>query len=59
MKERYGYTRSYDSFRKFVSRLKVKTVKKEKAKRKPKPYKRAEYIGQKVQKSEKIISIKL
>ncbi len=28
MKERYGYTRSYDSFRKFVNRLKVKTVKK-------------------------------
>lgn len=49
MREKYGYTRSYDSFRKFVSRLKVKTVKKKKAKKKPKPYKRAEYIGQKVQ----------
>ena len=65
MKEKHGYTCSYDSFRKFVSngasetskihmvvspaQIKVKTVKKKKAKRKLKPYKRAEYIEQKVQ----------
>lgn len=47
--ERDGYTRSYGGFKRIARKLKaVKPVKK-KAKKKPKPYRRAEYPGQKIQ----------
>ena len=49
MKEKHGYTRSYGGFKRFVLKLRAGEPKKKKQKRKPKPYKRAEYIGQKVQ----------
>lgn len=49
MIEKYNYTRSYGGFKRFVSKLRDKNDKKRKKKRKPKPYKRADYIGQKVQ----------
>jgi transposase-like protein/predicted DNA-binding protein YlxM (UPF0122 family) len=49
MVEKYGYKRSYGGFKRLISKLRDKKAKQEKAKRKPKPYKRAEYIGQKVQ----------
>ena len=48
MRDRYGYTRSYGGFKRLVSKLRALKPKKKK-KRKPKPYKRADYIGQKVQ----------
>jgi len=48
LKERYNYTRSYGGLKRLVSKLRSAKPKK-KAKRKPKPYKRADYIGQKVQ----------
>lgn len=48
MREKYGYTRSYGGFKRIVRKLKS-TKPKKKHKRKPKPYKRADYIGQKVQ----------
>lgn len=43
-----GYSRHYGSFKRVVNRL-FKQPKKRKAKKKPKPYQRAEYPGQKVQ----------
>ena len=46
--EKYAYTRSYGGFKRLVYKLKSVKIKKKK-KRKSKPYKRAEYIGQKVQ----------
>ena len=49
MIEKHGYTRSYGGFKRFVLKLRAGEPKKKKQKRKPKPYKRAEYIGQKVQ----------
>lgn len=48
LKEKYGYTRSYGGLKRLVSRLRSAKPKK-KRKVKPKPYKRADYIGQKVQ----------
>lgn len=49
MREKYGYTRSYGGFKRLISKLRSeKTIKKHKT-RKSKPYKRADYIGQKVQ----------
>lgn len=47
--EKDGYSRSYGSFKKIASRLKAVKGKKKKKKRKLKPYKRAEYPGQKIQ----------
>lgn len=47
--ERDGYTRSYGGFKRVATRLKAEKKSKKKAKRKPKPYKRAEYPGQKIQ----------
>jgi len=44
-----GYTRSYGGFRRLVSRLRKGKVKPAKIKRKPKPYAKALYPGQKVQ----------
>ena len=49
MIEKYGYTRSYGGFKRLVLKLRAGEPKKKKQKRKAKPYKRAEYIGQKVQ----------
>jgi len=43
-----GYTRHYGSFKRIVTRL-YGAAKKKKATKKPKPYQRAEYPGQKVQ----------
>lgn len=48
LKEKYNYKRSYGGFKRFVYKLKPQKSKKKKN-RKSKPYKRAEYIGQKVQ----------
>lgn len=42
------YSRHYGSFKRVVSRL-IKPTEKKKAKKKPKPYQRAEYPGQKIQ----------
>jgi transposase len=44
-----GYSRSYGGFRRLVSRLKKGKLAKPKQKRKPKPYTKALYPGQKVQ----------
>jgi len=44
-----GYSRSYGGFRRLVSRLRKDKAKPAKAKRKPKPYTKAIYPGQKVQ----------
>ena len=44
-----GYTRSYGGFKRYVQKLKDVKPKKPPVKRKPKPYARAEYPGQKVQ----------
>jgi IS30 family transposase len=44
-----GYTRSYGGFKRIVQKLKELKPKKAKPKKKPKPYKRAEYPGQKIQ----------
>ena len=46
--ERDGYTRSYGGFKRVVSRLREEPIKKRR-KRKPKPYAKASYPGQKVQ----------
>ena len=46
--ERDGYSRSYGSYKNMAMKLKGAKGKKKKT-RKPKPYQRAEYIGQKVQ----------
>ena len=44
-----GYTRSYGGFRRLVSKLRALKPKKKTAKKKPKPYSRASYPGQKIQ----------
>lgn len=48
LKERYNYQRSYGGLKQVIAKMKKNKAKK-KNKRKPKPYKRAAYIGQKVQ----------
>lgn len=47
--ERDGYERSYGGFKRICAKLKAAKPKKSKKKRKLKPYKRAEYPGQKIQ----------
>lgn len=47
--EKDGYTRSYGGYKRIVSQLRALKPKRTKRKRKPKPYKRAEYPGQKIQ----------
>ena len=47
--EKDGYTRSYGGFKRVARQLKSLKPKKAKRKKKPKPYRRAEYPGQKVQ----------
>lgn len=47
--ERYGYNRSYAGLHRIISKLMKEKPQKKKNKRKNKPYKRAAYIGQKVQ----------
>lgn len=49
MCEKYNYSRSYGGFKRVAAKLKADKPKKVKKKRKPKPYKRADYIGQKIQ----------
>ena len=44
-----GYNRSYGGFKRLVSRIREEKPRRVKAKRKPKPYTRAEYPGQKLQ----------
>jgi len=44
-----GYRRHYGSFKRVVTRLSADKQKRKKAKKKPQPYQRAEYPGQKVQ----------
>lgn len=45
----YGYTRSYGCFKRTVQRLLGKPVRQKKKPKKPKPYERADYPGQKLQ----------
>ncbi len=47
--EKDGYTRSYGGFKRIAARLKSAKPQKRKRKRKLKPYKRADYPGQKIQ----------
>lgn len=47
--ERDGYTRSYGGFKRIAAKLKAEKPTKKKAKKKPKPYQRADYPGQKIQ----------
>jgi len=47
--ERDGYTRSYGGFKRIAAKLKSAKPERKKRKRKLKPYKRAEYPGQKIQ----------
>lgn len=49
MKEKYNYSRSYGGFKRVVLKIREEKPKKKKKTRKNKPYKRADYIGQKVQ----------
>lgn len=49
LKEKYDYNKSYGGLKRVISKMKAQKVKKKKCKRKPKPYKRADYIGQKIQ----------
>lgn len=49
LKEKYNYNRSYGGLKRVISKMKSQKAKKKKTKRKPKPYKRADYIGQKIQ----------
>lgn len=49
MCEKHGYTRSYGGFKRLISKLRSEKPINKHKKRKPKPYKRADYIGQKVQ----------
>jgi len=44
-----GYSRSYGGFKRMAQKLKTPAVERKKAKRKPKPYERAEFPGQKIQ----------
>lgn len=46
--ERYNYNKSYGSLKRVISKMKIQKPKK-KTKKKCKPYKRADYVGQKVQ----------
>lgn len=54
LRERWGYERSYGGFKRIAAKLKGAKPKK-KAKRKPKPYRRAEYPGQKIQMDVKFV----
>lgn len=47
--ERHGYSRSYGSFKRIAGKLRGMKPAREKKVRKPKPYQRAEYPGQKMQ----------
>lgn len=47
--EKDGYTRSYGGFKRVVAKLREKKPEKGKQKKKLKPYKRADYPGQKIQ----------
>lgn len=47
--EKDGYRRSYGGFKRIAQKLKASKPTKKRAKKKPKPYKRAEYPGQKIQ----------
>lgn len=47
--ERDGYTRSYGGFKRIAAKLKAAKTAKKKSKKKPKPYQRADYPGQKIQ----------
>lgn len=49
LKERYNYNKSYGGLKRVISKMKAQKAKKKKSKRKPKPYRRADYIGQKIQ----------
>lgn len=49
LREKDGYTRSYGGFKRIAAKLKSAKPKKGKRKRKLKPYKRADYPGQKIQ----------
>ena len=49
LKEKHNYTRSYGGLKRVIYKMKAQKPKKRKNKRKPKPYKRADYIGQKIQ----------
>jgi transposase len=44
-----GYSRSYGGFKRIVQKLKAEKPKKVKPKKKPKPYQRADFPGQKIQ----------
>lgn len=48
LRDKKGYSRHYGSFKRMVNQM-FKPKKKKKSKKAPKPYKRAEYPGQKVQ----------
>ena len=47
--ERDGYTRSYGGFKRIAAKLKAAKPARKKVIKKPKPYKRADYPGQKIQ----------
>ena len=47
--EKDGYTRSYGGFKRIAAKLKAAKPARKKAKKKPKPYQRADYPGQKIQ----------
>lgn len=49
LREKYNYNRSYGGLKRVISKMKAQKAKKKKTKRKLKPYKRADYIGQKIQ----------
>lgn len=49
LRDKYGYKRSYGGLKRVISRMKKAAGTPKKPERKPKPYKRADYIGQKVQ----------
>ena len=47
--EKDGYTRSYGGFKRIAAKLKAAKPARKKAKKKPKPYQRVDYPGQKIQ----------
>jgi len=53
-----GYTRSYGGFKRIAMKLREEKPKKSKVKRKPKPYTRAEYPGEKFQVDVKMVPVK-
>ncbi|MDO4370795.1 MAG: DDE-type integrase/transposase/recombinase [Clostridia bacterium] len=55
MVEKYGYERSYGGFKRIVRKLSAEKGNKKRKKRKNKPYRRAEYPGQKVQVDVKVV----